>query len=86
MVNGGVSFKGFGTNFKFTDMDTSFNHSDTYGAEVYYNNPKVGRLAVEYNYQKSTMKMPETSPIETSTLIAKYTLPLDAINGWLKKH
>lgn len=84
MASGGVSFKGFGTNLKFTDIDSSFNHSDTYGAEIYYDKPNFGRLAVEYNYQKITMKMPDISPMETSTLIAKYTLPLDVINGWFK--
>ena len=86
-LNGGITFKGFGVNLKYNDMNSDFMHMNTYGAELSYNNNKYGRLAVEYDYQTTKTQMPQMSSFETAnTLNVKYSLPVETINSWFKKH
>ena len=81
-VNGNVQYKRFSAGINYNNNYSAYSVSNTYGANASYSIPKAGTLAVEYNYQNT--RMPDSTRFETSTLIAKYTLPLDTINGWFK--
>lgn len=81
-VNGNVQYKRFSAGINYNNNYSAYSVSNTYGANASYSIPKAGTLAVEYNYQNT--RMPDSKRFETSTLIAKYTLPLDTINGWFK--
>lgn len=84
-VNGRVSFKSFSTRLKFNDMDSQFNHSNTYGAEISYNNSNIGQISAEYSYQRSKSKMPQSKNSKSSIVSLTYTAPLETINKWFKK-
>lgn len=77
-----MQYKRFSAGINYNNNYSAYSVSNTYGANASYSIPKAGTFAVEYNYQNT--RMPDSKRFETSTLIAKYTLPLDTINGWFK--
>lgn len=66
-ISSGVSFKNVETSLSFNDNKSPYSHTQTYGAQVSFNNPKNGRLALEYDYSK----------FNKSSFMAKYSFPIN---------
>ena len=79
-TKGTISYKGLTGTLKFNDADSSFSHSNTYGAGVSYKTQKAGTFGLNYSWQK--MKNKFTGISDSSNLITfKYSMPLD----WTRK-
>lgn len=81
-LNAGLTYKDISLNGKYNNYYTTSSKTNTFGAEVSYNNTKAGRFAFEYSRQN--MKG-ETSFSKTDQILFTYSAPVETITNWVKK-
>ena len=72
-----ISFKG-----KYNNYYTASSKTNTFGAEVSYDNEKTGRFALEYS--RENVKG-EATLSKVDQVVFTYLAPVEAITNWFKK-